>query len=174
MEKNKKKISQKEEFYLASQYQLMWRKLKKHKLAMIGGTVLIIFYLLAIFCEFFSPYDIYKRYPKYIYCPPQRIHFFSEEGFYLRPFTYRLKRTSDPETFKKIYKIDKSKKHPLYFFVRGDKYKLWNLFKADTHLFGVKEGVLFLFGTDSLERDLFSRNFYAARISLSIGLVGVF
>jgi len=170
----KEEISAEEKFYVASQWQLMWRKFKRHKLAVFGGAILAIFYILAIFCEFFSPYDIYKRHPKYIYCPPQRIHFFDEKGFHFRPFVYGFKRTRDPVSFRRIYKKDKAKKYPIYFFVHGYKYKLWNLFDADIHLFGVKEGTIFLFGTEKLGRDLFSRNLYAARISLSIGLVGVF
>jgi len=173
MKKNKEKINVEEEFYLASQWQLMWRKFKKHKLAMVGGTILAIFYLVAVFCEFFSTQDIYNQYLKYIYAPPQRIHFFDEEGFHFRPFVYGLKRKLDPVTFRRTYTEDKTKKYPIYFFVHGDKYKLWNLFRTDIHLFGVKEGTIFLFGTDNLGRDLFSRNLYAARISLSIGLVGV-
>ena len=35
-------------------------------------------------------------------------------------------------------------------------------------------GVIFLFGTESLGRDMFSRVLHGARVSLSIGLVGVF
>ncbi|GAH65469.1 unnamed protein product, partial [marine sediment metagenome] len=67
-----------------------------------------------------------------------------------------------------------TEKYPIYFFVPGDKYKFWNLFEIDTHFLGVKKpGIIFLFGTDKLGRDLFSRSFYAARISLSIGLIGV-
>jgi len=169
-----KEISMEETYYLASQWQLMWRKFIKHKLAIFAVIVLNILYFIAIFCEFFSPYDIYKRNNKYIYSPPQRIHFFDEEGFNFRPFVYGLKRTINPETLRKIYTEDRTKRYPIYFFVHGDKYKLWNLFPSDIHLFGVKEGAVFLFGTSRLGRDLFSRNLYAARISLSIGLVGIF
>ncbi len=175
IEETSKAISAEERYYLASQWQLMWRKFIKHKLAILGGTILIIFYTLAIFCEFFSTYDIYKRYTGYIYCQPQRIHFFDEEGnFHFRPFVYGLERTTDPKTWSRIYTEDKTKKYPIYFFIHGDRYKLWNLFPLDVHLFGVEEpGVIFLFGTDKLGRDLLSRNLSAARISLSIGLVGV-
>jgi len=173
MRKKESKISAKEKYYMASQWQLMWRKFRKHKLAIFGGTVLAIFYITAIFSEFFSPYDIYKRYMKYVECPPQKIHFWDENGFHLQPFVYAVKREIDPKTWRKIYTEDKTKKYPIYFFVRGDKYKLWNLFSTEIHFFGAKEGVVFLFGTDMLGRDLFSRNLHAARISLSIGLVGV-
>lgn len=173
MRRTKEKISAEERLYLASQWQLIWRKLRKHKLAIFGGTVLSIFYIVAVFCEFFSTYDISTRYASYTYCPPQRIHFFDEQGFHPRPFVYGLKQARDPESFRKIYEEDKTKKYPIYFFVQGDKYKLWNLFSMDIHLLGVKEGTMFLFGTDKLGKDLFSRNIYASRISLSIGLVGV-
>jgi len=173
MRKKKERASAEEKYYVASQWQLMWRKFRKHKLALLGGTILAIFYSAAIFCELFSTQDIHQEHLKYIYCPPQRIHFFDEEGFHFRPFVYELRRTIDPDTWRKIYTEDKTKKYPIYFFVHGDKYKFWGLLEADVHLFGVNKGTMFLFGTDKLGRDLFSRNLHASRISLSIGLVGI-
>lgn len=160
--------------YVASQWQLMWRRFKRHKLAIVAGEVLILFYLIAIFVPFFSPYDPYEVYEDYLYAPPHRIHFFSEDGFSLRPFVYRLTITRDPKSLQKIYKVDKSQKDYIYFFTRNSEYKLWNVIPLNIRLFGVKEaGVILLFGTDNSGRDLFSRTLYAFRISLSIGLIGV-
>lgn len=171
----RKTTSFEEEYYIASQWQLMWRKLRKHKLAIGGGTVLLILYMGGIFCEFFAPYGLETYQAKYIYAPPQPLHFFDEEGFHICPFVYGIKRRINPRTLRKIYSKDKTKKYPLHFLVRGEKYKMWNIFPTDIHLFGVKDGgVIFLLGTDRLGRDMFSRILYGARISLSIGLIGVF
>lgn len=172
---DKKTATLEEKYYIASQWQLMWRKFKKHKLAMGSIIVLIILYLGAIFCEFIAPYGLETRQIKYVYASIQRIHFFDEKEFHIRPFVYGIKREIDMETLRKTYKEDKRKKYPIHFFVPGERYKMWNLFETDIHLFGVKDGgVIFVLGTDRMGRDMFSRIIYGTRISLSIGLVGVF
>jgi peptide/nickel transport system permease protein len=116
-----------------------------------------------------------SRFHEYIYCPPQRIHFIDDEGkFHVRPFVYAYVPSRDPKTLARVYTVDKTRRHPIYFFVRGEPYKLWNLIPLDVHLFGTKDRqTLFLFGTDKLGRDLFSRTLHASRVSLSIGLAGV-
>ncbi|RMA93183.1 ABC transporter permease [Hydrogenothermus marinus] len=145
--------------------------IKKNKLAYLSFYILIVLYFLAIFADFIAPYPYDIQHRDTPYHPPTQIHFFDKNGnFSLRPFVYEYKLV-DP-IFKR-YKIDYTKKHYIYFFVKGDKHYLLGLIPTFTHLFGVKEGKIFLLGADHLGRDIFSRLLYGARISLSIGIVGV-
>ena len=157
-----------ESVFLASQWQLIWAKFRKHHMAMAGVVVVVLYYLGAIFSGFLSPYAPNERSSDYVYAPPQRIHFAG-----LRPFVYGLGRTEDPKSFRRIYAEDRSQVHYLRFFVRGASYKVLGLIPGDLHLFGVEDGPCYLFGTDKLGRDLFTRNLSASSISLSIGLLGV-
>ena len=171
-----KKVSSKEEqLYVASQWRLMWWRFKRHKLAMASAVVLAIFYFVAIFCEFIAPYEPLYRDIDYVQAPPQKIHFVDEQGkFHLIPFVYKTTQILDSETWDRKSVEDESKIYPIRLFVRGDRYKFWNLFYMDIHLFGVeKGGNIHLLGTDRLGRDMLSRIIYGSRISLSIGLIGI-
>ena len=162
-------------YYTASQFQLMWWKFKKHKLALIGSAILGLFIIVALFAEFLSPYTPTARTPDYLFGGPQVLHFVDAEGkFHLRPFTYALTAAMDPKTFLLEVKEDTSEPWPVHFWVKGDAYKMWGLIKSDRHLFGVTEGHLHILGTDQLGRDLLSRLFHATRTSLTIGVVGLF
>ena len=162
-----------ETWYVASQYRLMWRRLVKHRLAIVGGAVLAVLYVIAIFCEFIAPYDPSTKNTDLLTAPPQRIHFFGAGDFSLRPFVYAYISREDPVTWRKIYLEDKETRYPIRWFVSGEEYRFWGLFKTQVHLFGVDDGYVFLLGTDTLGRDVFSRIMYGTRISLSIGLIGV-
>ncbi len=173
-QKNKEEKAEREKIFVASQWQLIRWKFFRHRLAMGALGVLSIFYFFAIFAEFTSPYDPRGRDIRYVYSPPMYLRFVDETGaFHLRPFVYGVEGKLDMITLRKTYVEDKTKKYPLYFFVRGDSYKLWGLFDSNIHLFGTKEGKAYLLGADKLGRDMLSRIIYGGRISLSIGLVGI-
>jgi peptide/nickel transport system permease protein len=161
--------------YVASQWQLMWWRFRKHKLALIATVILAVFYVLILFVEFFAPYDPRRNNVDYIYAPPQPIHFVDADGqFHLWPFTYAFVGEMDMETLRIHYAEDTSEVYPIRFFVRGDPYELWGLFEGDLHFFGVNEGgTIFVLGTEKQGRDMLSRIMYGGRISLSIGLVGI-
>ena len=150
----------------------VFKYIKKHNLAYVSFFILIILYFIAIFADFISPYPYDYQHKNNEYHPPTRLHFFDENGkFHLIPFVYEYQRINPSIP---IYKENKEKKYKLKFFVRGKEHYLLGLIKTDLHLFGVdKGGKIFLLGTDKLGRDIFSRLLYGARISLSIGLVGV-
>ncbi|ALS28337.1 peptide ABC transporter permease [Paenibacillus sp. 32O-W] len=163
-------------YEVASQWQLMWWKFRKHKLAMASAVILLLMYLMAAFCEFLSPTLPAQRFTEYKNAPPQTVRFYDKEsGFSFRPFVYDMKMEVDTKTFRRTFQADTSKKYPIHFFVRGEPYKLWGIFKTDIHLFGTKEAgaPLFLMGTDDLGRDLFTRILYGARVSLSFGILGI-
>lgn len=163
-----------EKVFYATQWQLMWWKFRKHKVAMVSAVVIIFMYICAIFAPFIAPYAPTERHRGFLYVPPQKVRFWDENGFSLRPFVYPIEQEIDIMTMQRKYIEDTSKRLPVKFFVRGSSYKLLGLFECDIHLFGVEDGKVFLFGTDNMGRDLFTRVLYGAQISMSIGLVGVF
>jgi peptide/nickel transport system permease protein len=159
-----------------SYFQLVWQRFKKSKPAMVGGLMVLVLVILTVFSDFFSPTDPGKLDMLASFTPPQRIHFVDAEGkFHLRPFAYNQVVELDPQTYEPLWSEDTSRRYPLTFFVRSWEYKLFGIFPARWHLFGVEEGgTVYLLGTDNLGRDLWGRACRAGRISLSMSLFGTF
>ena len=162
-----------ENYYMASQWKLMWWKLRRHRLAVICGFILALNYATIMFSEIIAPYDLHTRHTDYIFSPPQSVHLF-HNGEFIGPFVYGRDYELDMDLLKRNYPERKDDVQPLRFFCSGDPYRFWGLFDASFHLVCPPEnGTFFFLGTDRLGRDMFSRITYGARISLTIGLVGI-
>ena len=160
----------------ATQLQLTWWRFRKHRVAVISGIIVILFYLLALFADFFAVTEPHSTDAARSYIPPQAIHWFDPDGGF-KPHVYALKGRRDMRTFKLIYAPDPTDRRYLRFFAEGYSYKLFGFFETKRHIIGLDRGVpedaLFLLGTDQLGRDVWSRLMLATRTSLTIGLIGV-
>ncbi len=161
-------------FEVASQWQLMWWKFCKHHLAVLGGVVVLLFYIIALFADFFAPVAPDTYIADYSFAPPQTLSLVHDGRFepYVNGYTFER----DPKSFKKIWSLDQATIIPVGMFVHGESYKLLGIIDTDIHLIGPHESgqPFYLMGADMNGRDVFSRIIFSSRISLSIGLVGVF
>ena len=166
-----------ERYYMAGHWRLMWWKLRRHRLAVVAGAFLLMLYFVALFAEFIAPYELQHRERRHIFAPPQVVHMF-HEGRFIGPFTYGFESSVDLDTLQRLYTPDRTDVQPLSFFClaeqRGGDYKMWNVLEGRFHLFCPSDrGTVFLLGTDRLGRDMFSRIVYGARVSMTIGLIGI-
>lgn len=161
-----------ESYYRASTWTLMWAKFRRNKMAVISLVVLAIAYTSLLFVEQIAPYPAAKRHGDHLYAPPQGIHLF-HDGQFVGPFVYPYQFKFNMETFRREYQTDTSKPQRIRFFCQGDEYR-WMGMELSFHLVCAPEGgTMFLAGTDKLGRDLMSRMIYGARVSLTVGIVGI-
>lgn len=167
----------KEAYFTASQGQLIWQRFKKNKSALAGAWVLILLILAGIFSSFLTPYDatVQGRDKDYLNGAPQVPHFCDDNGCSMRPFIYTNERSRSMATnFRWVTKVDTSLEGRRYvqFFTEGSSYKFLGI-TFNTHLFGVDKGMIHIFGTDSLGKDIYSRTLSAVNTSMAVGTIGV-
>src|SRR5436853_1369973 len=153
--------------------EIIWMKLRRNRTAMLGLYILIALYLAAVLAGFIAPYKYDDADHDLPFHAPMlaRIHFFDEQGKFSRPFVYGIAPVIGEHA---TYNEDRTKKYPLRLFIKGSPYHILWLIRSDVHLFGVDEpGRLFLFGSDIVGQDIFSRILYGAQVSLSIGVLGI-
>ena len=163
------------QIFVASQWQLMWWRFRRHQMAVASAIVVLLIYLVALLAEFLAPFNPEIPNAKYLYAPPQPIYFYDSLERKINPHVYGLTSTVDSASNRRVFTVDYKDKIPVRMFVQGEPYKLIGLIPMSLKLVGPVDYTkpMFLFGADRLGRDMLSRMIYGTRISMSIGLVGV-
>lgn len=150
----------------ASPGQLLWKRLRRRRMAMGGAILLVLLYLAAFFAGFLAPYKYDRLDKERSFHRPTGLRL---QGLRLAVVKYH--KTQEPATYEPVA----DQIVPLQFFISGDRYKLFGLINCSVHLFGTTDpdAPVFLMGADQFGRDIFSRLLYGSQISLSIGLIGI-
>jgi peptide/nickel transport system permease protein len=161
-----------------SQFSLMWRRFRRHQLAVVSLWIVVIFYLIAAFAEFIAPTDPSAYSARYTYAPPQGLQFIvtAEDGSWrFQPHVNGYKTEIDPKALRRSFVLDPEEIIPVQFFAPSEPYKLAGFIPMSVKLMGVenKRDPFYIMGADRLGRDVLSRLTHGTRISLSIGLAGV-
>jgi peptide/nickel transport system permease protein len=154
--------------------QKVWRRFRRHKLAIVGGIILAIFYVLALFADFVAPYGETSISRHQAYCPPTKVYMRTMDGSFTAPYVFAMRQVFNPADKIFRFKEDRSQRLPLQWFVHGEPYKLLDVIPTDIHLFGVETSArVYLLGSDIQGRDIFSRLLFGARISMTVGIVAI-
>ena len=180
----------KEAYFTASQSQLIRARFRKNRTAMIAGWFLIIIILAGFFAPFLSPYDptLAGQDRNYLNGAPQIPQFCDKNGCSWQPFIHPVEMKLNMQTLRRVPTVNEEARLYIELFVQGWEYSFidwsWDLpgtsfdgkLKAltfSTHLFGVEDGFVHIFGTDGEGKDLFSRTLHAVWTSMAVGTLSV-
>ncbi|MDO6732261.1 ABC transporter permease [Marinovum sp. 2_MG-2023] len=157
-----------------SPMRLIWRRFRRRRPALFGAAIVLGLAIVAIFAEFFAPYDPAKRDSAHFYMPPQIPHFLSaEDGLHLVPFVHPYVETFDNETFETTFAADTSRLCQFRFLGKGWNYSMLGM-QFDRHLLAPDPACpMHVLGTDSLGRDMLSRTLIGARLTLAMAALVV-
>ena len=121
----------------------------------------------AIFAGLLAPYQTNEQDLNRTYHPPTKV-FWKDGGLHVE--AYKLVDPSEAR-----YELVEELSYPIELFARGYEYRLLGLIPLERHLFQVEDdiGPIYLLGSDSTGRDVFSRLIYGSQVSLFIGLIGI-
>ena len=139
----------------------------RRPLGFISAGVLFLLYATAVFAEFIAPYTTNEQDLERTYHPPT--------AFYFNEGRLHVKAYALVDPTEAHYEAVEDMGYPIHFFSRGYEYRLFGLLKTDRHLFTLEDekGRVYLLGSDSTGRDVFSRLIFGSRVSLFIGMVGI-
>ena len=174
--KKKAQAQLEEQGYVSrSQAQMIWRAFRRHRVGNVGTVIVLLMLVIAIFAQFIGPVSFSYQSRKHPYAPPSIVHWRGDDGSLSRPYVYATKRTLDTATYRVTYVEDTGKKYYLRFFVSGgSEHNMLGFIPSTAHLFAARaddgsEAPVFVFGTDMLGRDLFTRILVGSWVSLAVG-----
>ncbi|HEW92826.1 MAG TPA: ABC transporter permease [Thermotogaceae bacterium] len=85
-----------------SRWRLILRAFKRHRLGTVSFWILVVFYLLAIFADFLSPYNPYEQSLTTRFAAPTKIRW-TYKGKFVGPYVFPIMGYRDPVTYERYY-----------------------------------------------------------------------
>lgn len=152
-------------------WQLAWRALRRNRVAMAAGWTLVVLYLAALVPEPFATTAPDRRDDHAIAAPPMPLRIW--DGGPRMPFVHPLVAERHPDTLALIWREDRTRRIPAVILPAVEPYRMFGFIPCRWRLVGIAEGIWHPLGTDRIGQDLWSRLVHGARVSLTIGMLGV-